>query len=691
MDYDFSGWATKNGVLCTDGTMMHESTFADQDGTTVPLVFNHNHDDPTAVIGNVILKNLPQGVRVYGKFNNTETGKAAKEAVQHGDINGLSVYANHLTRQNTHGISNIQHGTVREVSLVYGVANPGSFIDSAVAHSDDEGEAGWIYGGVISHSDEEEYTMSDNSMSHIERVVATMNDAQKNVFYGLIENASGGAIRHGDEDISDMDEDDINAVIDSMTDEQREVLYGTIGAAVGDDDDFEDIDPEEDDDSEDYDDEDYDDGFDDSEDYDDEDYDDYGEATGTDGFNHSEDEGDTTMGNWNAFEDGTDFDAQYDGAGEDMIMHSDEIFDNFKNNGGTFKNAVKDVMYNYGMDDDIIAHGYDSIEQLYPDFHDLYTGEPNRIKTSDWTWAQTIINGTEKSPFERIRTKFAEVPDDVALDAKGYVKGAKKTEMGNIKFSKRTTDGQMIYIKDHLDREDIIKITDFDAVTYLYGVMREKLNNTIGRAILIGDGRDDSSPDKISPEHIRPIWTDDEFFTIHRTIDFDAAKKEIQGSDTSKHFSDNYIMTEAMIQTLLYAKEDYRGSGNLTMFIAPHMINQMLLSRDFNGRRVYNTKNDLQSAFDVTSIQNVEQLEGKTRKTADGKTMQLVAILLNLKDYTVGSVKGGEITKFNQFDIDYNQEKYLMETYLCGALTRYKSAIVIEQDVTSTSTTKPAG
>ena len=286
-----------------------------------------------------------------------------------------------------------------------------------------------------------------------------------------------------------------------------------------------------------------------------------------------------------------------------------------------------------------------------------------------------------KSPISRIRTRQADVRGE-DLVAHGYKKGSKKNVSGNIKLLKRTTDPQTVYRKDFLHRDDIIDITDFDVVEYQYQVMRMNLNEEIAKAIMIGDGREEGSDDKISEEHIRPIWTDDELYTIHYDVDIAGARAELQGTNTSANFSENYIYAEAIIKAALYSREKYKGSGSLDFYCTPHLLNIMLLARDLNGRRIYDSKSDLAAALNVGNIYTCEQFEGKTRTTTDTKTKKLLGLFVNLSDYQVGSTKGGEITRFSQFDIDFNQEKYLIETRLSGALTRVFSAIALEEDIT---------
>lgn len=328
-----------------------------------------------------------------------------------------------------------------------------------------------------------------------------------------------------------------------------------------------------------------------------------------------------------------------------------------------------------------LQHGIDSIETLFPEYKLVNPGAPELLER-DQTWVGTVMNGVHKSPISRIRTRQADARA-AEIRAKGYKKGDQKKLSANLKLLSRTTDPQTVYRKDELHRDDIIDITDFDVVEYQYGVMRRNLEEDIALAILIGDGREDVDADKISEDHIRSIWHDDDLYTIHADVDIAKARTELQGTNTNANFGENYIYAEAIITAALYSRERYKGSGNLVFFCTPHLLNVMLLARDLNGRRIYESKSDLAAALNVASIQTVEQFEGKTRTTTDEKTKKLLGIFVNLSDYQVGSTKGGEITRFNQFDIDFNKEKYLLETRLSGALTKVYSAIALEEPVSN--------
>lgn len=371
---------------------------------------------------------------------------------------------------------------------------------------------------------------------------------------------------------------------------------------------------------------------------------------------------------------------------ETTLTHSDQaaILEMAKSSKcGTLQGAIENYEEEHGAE---LTHGIDSIESLFPEYQDVRPGAPELI-TRDQGWVTAVMNKVHKSPISRIRTRQADVRG-TDLRAMGYKKGNKKKVAGNIKLLKRTTDPQTVYRKDALHRDDIIDITDFDVVEYQYGVMKMNLNEELATAFMIGDGRTEGDDDKISEEHIRPIWLDDDLYTIHTDVDIAAAKKELQGSNTSANFGDNYIYAEAIVTAALYSREQYKGSGSLEMYCTPHLLNQMLLARDLNGRRIYSSVTDLAAALNVTAIHTAEQFEGKIRTTSDlsPKKKKLLALFVNLDDYHVGATKGGEITRFNQFDIDFNQEKYLIETRLSGALTRVYSAIALEEDVTASNT-----
>lgn len=607
---DFSGWATRSNLRCSDGRIIMKDAFKSNDGQRVPLVWNHQHNDPNDVLGHAVLENRNDGVYAYCYFNDTETAKNAKIMVQHGDISALSIYANQLKQQG----SNVIHGAIREVSLVLAGANPGAFIDAIMQHGELSDEEAIIYTGEnlqLFHS-EDENSEEDKTLEHADKKKEDTKVAEN---------------KNTDEQSND--EETVQDVYDTLTDKQRLAVDFLISQALESDED-------EEDDNE---------------------------------VEHSEEEDNSMKHNV--------FDTE-DTREENVLTHSDQgaILSLAKNKAvGTLQNAMEE----YLSTNDHLAHGIDEIETLFPEYKDVRPGAPEFIQR-DQTWVGMVMQKVTKSPISRIRTRQADITG-TDLRAFGYQKGKYKQNAGNIKLLKRTTDPQTVYRKDALYRDDIIDITDFDVVEYQYQVMKQNLNEELAMAIMIGDGREEGDEQKIEEVHIRPVWKDDELYTIHADVDIEAAKAELQGTDTGKNFGENYIYAEAIITAALYAREKYKGSGNLDFYCTPHLLNVMLLARDLNGRRIYTSKSDLEAALNVSSIQTAEQFEGKTREDSDGKTKKLLGLFVNLADYQVGSTKGGEITRFNQFDIDFNQEKYLIETRLSGALTRVKSAIALEEKV----------
>ena len=601
-NFDFSGWATKANLKCSDGRIIRPNAFKHNDGQKVPLVWNHRHGSAQEVLGHALLENREEGVYAYCAFNETESGKTAKLLVQHGDVDQLSIYANELKQQGP----NVIHGNIKEVSLVLAGANPGAYIDSeSIKHGEDSDEEGIIYTGEyisLEHSGIEE-TKPEEPKEELKEELA-----------------------HSEEEKMDEKKPDsektIGDIIDTMNEEQQTVLYAMVAQALED--------RGEEDDSE----------------------------GGDEDMKHNVFDNDERQGN--------------------ALTHADEgaIIEMAKAPSvGSLQHAME--IY---AEENALQHGIDQIETLFPDYQLTNPGAPETLER-DQTWVGVVMNKVHKSPISRIRTRQADARA-AELRAKGYKKGAQKTLSANLKLLSRTTDPQTVYRKDELHRDDIVDITDFDVVEYQYGLMRRNLEEDIAMAILIGDGREDVDPDKISEDHIRSIWHDDELYTIHADVDINAAKAELQGSDTSKHFGDNYVYAEAIITAALYAREKYKGSGNLDFFCTPHLLNVMLLARDMNGRRIYDSKSDLAAALNVGAIYTVEQFEGKTRTAEESKTKKLLGLFVNMADYQIGSTKGGEITRFNQFDIDFNKEKYLLETRLSGALTKVYSAIALEEPVT---------
>ena len=374
---------------------------------------------------------------------------------------------------------------------------------------------------------------------------------------------------------------------------------------------------------------------------------------------------------------------------QNVLSHADQqsIIELAKQSGVGSLKAAMEIFANENAE---LAHGFESYEQLFPDYELTKKGAPELLER-DQSWVAGVMSKIHKSPISRIRTRQADARIE-ELRAKGYQnKGSEKKVTANIKLLSRTTDPQTVYIKDNMHRDDIIDITDFDVVEYQWNVMRHTLNEELALAALIGDGRDEGDPDKIHETHIRSIWNDDELYTIHKDVDIAAAKAELQGTNTGANFGDNYVYAEAIITAALYSREKYKGSGTPDLYCTPHLLNVMLLARDLNGRRIYDSKADLAAALNVGEIYTVEQFEGRTRTTSDGKTKKLLGLFVNLADYQFGSTKGGEITKFEDFDMDFNKYKYMLETRLSGALTKVYSAIALEEPVDSTGSETVSG
>ena len=606
-NYDFSGYATRNDLVCGDGRTIRKNAFIDNDGKEVPLVWNHQHNSPEDVLGHALLENRDDGVYAYCKFNDTESGQLAKKLVQHGDIRSLSIYANNLKQVG----GDVIHGIIRELSLVHAGANSGAFIDQVMAHSDDGEEVGGMIIGydeniMLYHSAE---TKKEESPKKKED--EKMEDDKKK------------------EEVKTPKEYDktIKDIVDSMTEEQRNVMYMMIGMAQEE--------ANNDDDEE--------------------------ENGGKEEMKHNVFDNDEMQP-------------------DTVLSHSDEM-DIIELAKQSNVGSLQQAMSIYAQENDSLSHGvFEEPEQLFPEYEYLKKGEPETLER-DQSWISAAISKIHKSPISRIRTRQADARI-AELKAKGYQKkGNYKQEMANIKLIGRTTDPQTIYIKDDMHRDDIIDITDFDVVAYQWKLMRHILDEELAMAALVGDGREEGDPDKIHEDHVRSIWHDDDLYCIHQDVDFEAAKTKLQGTNTSANFSDNYIKAEAMIEAALYSREKFKGSGTPDLYCTPHLLNVMLLARDLNGRRIYDSKSDLAAALNVNEIYTVEQFEGLTRTTSDSKTKKLLGLFVNLSDYQFGSTKGGEITRFEDFDMDFNRYKYMLETRLSGSLTKLYSAIALEEDV----------
>ena len=636
--YDFSGWATKNDLLCADGRIIRRDAFKDNDGQTVPLVYQHQHSDPMNILGHALLENRPEGVYAYCSFNDTPSAQHVKTAVQHGDVAALSIYANKLVQKG----KDVLHGAIREVSVVLAGANPGAFIDNPIiVHgegTENESYEDDLTEGVIYHGFDGD---TDLELYHADPEKDKEKDKEKKEETNPAEADKEEPKAEAKEEIKEepkmadkpeAKEKTVQDVFDELTEEQKKVVYFMIGQALED-------------------------------------------AKG--GDDEDEDEGDTEMKH-NVF----DNDSSYG----PVLTHADqgEILAVAKKYG-SFKQALEAFAEENNLSHDDLApvSGFTSypsgttpagVDALFPDYHDVRPGAPE-VVTNDQAWVKAVLGKVHKSPFSRIRTSSVDVREIEEIRARGYAKGKEKVLAGNYAIAKRATDPQTIYVRSALNRDDIVDITDFDYVDYQYKIDRAQLELELARAILIGDGRDAASADKISPDHIRNIWEDADLYTIHKALTL----------ATGTDFGPNYLYASALEEALLDAKIDYRGTGSADMFCTQEFFNKVLLAKDLNGRRIYANKNELATAMDVNNVYAVSEFANKTRTVTVGsttKTMKLLAIIGNLADYSLGATKGGEITHFNQFDIDFNQEKSLLETRCSGATTRLYSFIVIEEEVT---------
>lgn len=617
MKPDFHGWATKMNIRCSDGRTIKPGAFKEDDGQVVPVVWMHNHSSPEMVLGHALLEDRGDGIYAYGYFNNSRLAKEAKECVEHGDITALSIYANQLKQQS----GDVIHGHIREVSLVMTGANPGACIVSGgdVSHSDDEDPD-----SVIIYND-------DNTVEWL----AHSDDSESYDEY-----------EEYDEENETEEEDtpmDLDQILDSMTEEQLEATYALVGMAANggmDDDDSDDA---------------YDD-YDDSDDYDS--YDEY------DDVSHS-------------YNGGNDMYSVFDGQGgyNDTLSHAefDDLmaasFADAQNFGGSLKNSFLAHAEDAGVDPSVATYGIQDIHTLFPQPKEMNT-PPEWIKR-DTDWVSGVMSGVHKTPFSRIKTSFADITADAAR-AKGYIKGNRKKEEV-FTLLRRETTPTTIYKKQKLDRDDVSDIIDFDVVNWIKGEMRLMLDEEIARAILVGDGRLSDDPDKIKEENIRPIWKDDDLYSIKVPISVAADADE----DT---------IANAMIRGSIKARKDYKGSGNPTLYTTEAQLADMLLLEDGVGRLKY-TMETLKQALRVTNIVTVPVMENlvRTFTTTEGGVQKtysrpLLGIIVNLKDYNVGADKGGAVNTFDDFDINFNQQIYLIETRCSGALVKPYSAMIIELD-----------
>lgn len=630
-NYDFGGWATVVNKKCSDGRTIMKDAFIDNDGAQVPLVWNHQHTEVENVLGHALLENRNEGVYAYCTFNDSESGKMGRELVKHGDVNQLSIYANQLKQQG----GNIIHGVIREVSLVLAGANPGAYIDNIMCHSEGSSDEGIIYTGediVLTHSDDEK----KQNKKEVTNVAESKEEKKVE--------AEEKKAEAKEEKKSDEKEMTVGDVFNTFTEDQKKVVYALIAQALEDagaSDEEDDIDDEKE-------------------------------------VKHSEGGNDTMY--HNVFE-GRDNDMQ-----ADSLTHAqeEEILEMAKKPGMTLKSAIALFA---DENKDTLAHGFESSDmgKLFPDYRDVHPGAPELIER-DHGWVNQVLTKAYKSPVSRVRTKQVDARAK-EIRAKGYSKRqTEKAISGNLKVLMRTTDPQTIYYRDALHRDDITDITDFDVVAYQRNVMKNNLEEEVALAALVGDGRSDVDSDKISEDHVRSVWHDDDLYTIKAPVDIAGMKTKLQGTNTSANFGEEYVYAEAIIAASLYAREKYKGKGTPDFYCTPHLLNVMLLARDLNGRRIYDSKTDLAKVLNVGEIYTVEQFEGLTREDSNSKKWNLLGLFVNMANYQFGSTKGGEITNFEDFDIDFNQYKYLMETRLSGALTEVYSAIALEEPATSDAT-----
>ncbi len=639
-DYDFSGWATRANMKCSDGRTIMKDAFIGNDGASVPLVWNHQHNDPFNVLGHALLKNMEDGVYAYCKFNDSDSGRMGREMVRNGDVNQLSIYANQLKQQG----GNVLHGAIREVSLVLAGANPGAYIDSIMCHGAESDEEGIIYTGEdieLAHS-EEETTAEDE-------VIAHASDAKKADEKGEgVKKEDKPEMAETKEEIKKEESKDeskgktVKDVFDTFTEEQKIVVYALIDQALKDASESEE--------------------------------DENNAENNEENVKHSEGGNETMYANV--------FDRE-DAQKANVLTHADQtaILEMAKRPGMTFKSAMKAYVEEHK---DTLAHGFgaeegEAIDVLFADFKNVPAGAPALLER-DMDWVAHVMNKANKSPVPRVRTRQIDARA-AEITAKAHTKGQQKTAMANVKLLKRETNPQTVYVKDALHRDDIIDI-DFDAVAYMRNIMKHTLEETVALAALVGDHRNGEG-DKISDQNIRPIWTDEDVYVIHEAVDVAAMKSKLQGTNTAANFGDEFVYAEAIVAALMNGRIKYKGKGAADFYCAPELLNKMLLARDMNGRRIYESKADLCKVMNVANIFDVDQFTDlAAREDSEGKSHKLLGIFVNMNNYQFGCAKGGEITSFEDFDIDYNQYKYLMETRLSGALIDPYSAIVLEEAVT---------
>lgn len=602
--YDFAGWATRVNLKCSDGRTITKDAFKNNDGQVVPLVWNHQHNDPLNVLGHALLENRDEGVYAYCEFNDTESGLAAKQLVEHGDVTALSIYANQLKQQG----GNVLHGSIKEVSLVLAGANPGAFIDSIIRHGEESDEEAIIFSGEdisLYHADDVSAT-SENSEAVVHADGNKENEENKQGESSQMENKPAEANK----------EKTVQEVWDSLTEEQKTVVYAVIGQAV------------------------------------------------ENSKNNPEGEEETMK--QNAFDkDNTN----------NTLQHADfaGVLANAKRSG-----SLKDAVIDSGLEETLqhavtdsgsnnVTYGMADVGYLFPDARNV-SNTPDFI-ARDMEWVGKVMRAAKHLPFSRVKSIHANITMDEAR-AKGYTKGNKKTEEV-FALLKRTTSPTTIYKKQKMDRDDIVDITDFDVVAWLKGEMRLMLDEEIARAALIGDGRTAGSDDKISEDCIRPIYKDADLYAIHKNFELGANEGDAERA-------------KAFIRMAIKSRKEYKGSGNPVLFTTEDILTDCLLLEDANGRVIYETADKLKTALRVADIVTVPVMEGITREgsgTLANKNLNLLGIIVNMADYSFGADKGGAVSLFDDFDIDFNQQKYLIETRCSGALTKPYSAIVIEEAV----------
>ena len=638
MEYDFSGWATKNNIKCSDGRTIMPNAFKDDDGQKVPLVWNHQHNDPAEILGHALLENRAEGVYAYCKFNDTESGQNAKKLVVNGDIDRLSIYANKLKSH----MNNVTHGCIREVSLVLAGANPGAFIDSVITHSEDgdDEEEGIIYTDedleikvdndvkddenedldiveaeeVIDDTDEESDESKDNTEGNedseevehsdeetVEDVFNTLNEDQQAVAYVLIGAASEGKDLSSDAEFKVT----VQNMMESLNDQQKEAVYALVGAAS---------------------------------------------EGNSNNKKNKDNEGEDSSMKHNVFENEEK---------NDTLVHSEIVAD-----------ALADAKKYGSMRESFLEHAaannIQNIDYLFPEAKELNT-PPVVIKDNE-EWVNVIMNSVRRSPFSRVKTTFAKM-DETTARAKGYIKGKMKADIA-LSLLKRVTTPTTVYIKNTMDRDDVIDITDFDVVAWLKGEMRGQLNKELALAMLLGDGRNVSDDNKINEQNIRPIVSDDNLYTIKYEI-----KSGRDYKNTGNSASDNDSLYKGIIRGAIKSRKEYKGSGKPTFFTTEDILTDLLLIEDQNGRVIYDSIEKLATAMRVSKIVTVPEMESRT---------DIYGVIVNFNDYTAGADKGGHVGMFDDFDIDYNQMKYLMETRMSGALTVPYSAIVLKKESTVT-------